>query len=58
MLIWDHGTYETVPPGQGVAMVKKGHLRVRLFGDKLVGDWHLILDGREPGQEGPRAGRR
>jgi bifunctional non-homologous end joining protein LigD len=43
VLIWDEGTYETVPPGQEVAMMKKGHLHVRLFGKKLVGDWHFVL---------------
>ncbi|MGD0526307.1 MAG: non-homologous end-joining DNA ligase, partial [Polyangiaceae bacterium] len=47
VLIWDRGTYETVPPGQQVAMMKKGHLHVRLFGEKLVGEWHLILTGQD-----------
>ncbi|HEY3820725.1 MAG TPA: DNA ligase D [Polyangiaceae bacterium] len=47
VLIWDRGTYETVPPGQQVAMMKKGHLHVRFFGEKLVGDWHLLMTGRE-----------
>jgi bifunctional non-homologous end joining protein LigD len=42
MLLWDRGTYETVPPGQERAMLQKGHLHVRLFGDKLVGDWHFV----------------
>ena len=42
VLVWDAGTYETVPPGQERAMLDKGHLHVRLFGDKLVGEWHLV----------------
>ncbi len=53
VLIWDRGTYETVPPGQERAMLEKGHLHVRLFGDKLVGDWHLIRTGdRKGGDDG------
>jgi bifunctional non-homologous end joining protein LigD len=42
VLIWDRGTYETVPPGEQHAMLEKGHLHVRFFGEKLVGDWHFI----------------
>jgi bifunctional non-homologous end joining protein LigD len=42
VLIWDRGAYETVPPDQQRAMLDKGHMHVRLFGDKLVGDWHII----------------
>jgi bifunctional non-homologous end joining protein LigD len=42
VLIWDRGTYETVPPGAEHAMLEKGHLHVRLFGEKLTGDWHFI----------------
>jgi bifunctional non-homologous end joining protein LigD len=50
VLIWDRGTYETVPPGQQRAMLDKGHLHVRLAGEKLVGDWHLIkTSGRAGG---------
>ncbi|MGH7294823.1 MAG: DNA polymerase ligase N-terminal domain-containing protein, partial [Polyangiaceae bacterium] len=52
VLIWDRGTYETVPPGQERAMMEKGHLHVRLFGDKLVGDWHLIKTDRKGGDDG------
>ena len=47
VLIWDRGTYETVPPGQQVPMLKKGHLHVRFFGEKLVGDWHLVMTGQD-----------
>jgi bifunctional non-homologous end joining protein LigD len=52
VLIWDRGAYETVPPGQQRAMLDKGHLHVRLFGDKLVGDWHLVRTERRGGDDG------
>jgi bifunctional non-homologous end joining protein LigD len=52
VLIWDQGTYETVPAGQEHEMLEKGHLHVRLFGEKLVGDWHLIKTGRKGGDDG------
>jgi bifunctional non-homologous end joining protein LigD len=42
VLVWDRGTYETVPPGRERAQVDEGHLRLRLFGEKLVGEWHLV----------------
>ncbi len=42
VLIWDRGHYETVPPGAERAMMEKGHLHVRLFGEKLAGEWHII----------------
>ncbi|MDC0710337.1 DNA ligase D [Stigmatella sp. ncwal1] len=41
-LLWDRGTYETVPPGEAPAQRKKGHLTVQLHGEKLKGRWHLI----------------
>ena len=43
---------ETVPPGQERAMMEKGHMHVRLFGDKLVGDWHVIRTDRKGGDDG------
>jgi bifunctional non-homologous end joining protein LigD len=52
VLIWDRGTFETVPPGAEHAMVEKGHLHVRLFGEKLVGDWHLVRTNRKGGDDG------
>ncbi len=45
VLVWDRGTYETVPPGREHAMMEKGHMHVRLSGDKLVGEWHIIRTG-------------
>ncbi len=41
-LIWDRGTYETVPPGQASAQRRKGHLEVIFDGEKLRGRWHLV----------------
>jgi bifunctional non-homologous end joining protein LigD len=52
MLVWDRGTYETVPPGQQREMADKGHLHVRLYGEKLVGDWHLVRTERQGGDDG------
>jgi bifunctional non-homologous end joining protein LigD len=54
VLIWDRGTYETVPPERERAMLDKGHMHVRLFGEKLVGEWHLIRTG----ERGPKTDRR
>jgi bifunctional non-homologous end joining protein LigD len=41
-LIWDTGTYDTVPPGQESAQRKKGHLTLQFHGQKLQGRWHLL----------------
>ena len=41
-IIWDRGTWETIPPGQASAMRKKGHLHFELHGEKLRGRWHLV----------------
>ncbi|SEU26910.1 DNA ligase D [Stigmatella erecta] len=41
-LLWDRGTYETVPPGEAHAQRQKGHLTVQLHGEKLKGRWHLL----------------
>ncbi len=42
VLIWDRGTYETVPPGQQAKMRQEGQLKLRFFGEKLVGEWHFV----------------
>src|SRR5580698_7273454 len=52
VLIWDRGVYETVPPGQQRAMLDKGHMHVRLFGTKLVGQWHLVRTQGRGGDDG------
>lgn len=49
-LLWDEGTYDTVPPGKAQEQREKGHLVVELHGEKLQGRWHLIRtrgDGRK-----------
>ncbi len=41
-LIWDRGTFDTVPPGEFKKQKEKGHLHVQLHGQKLEGGWHLV----------------
>ncbi|HEX2570027.1 MAG TPA: non-homologous end-joining DNA ligase [Polyangia bacterium] len=41
-IIWDRGTYDTDPPGQFETMKRRGHLVLRLDGEKLQGRWHLV----------------
>jgi bifunctional non-homologous end joining protein LigD len=52
VLLWDRGAYETVPPGQQRAMLDKGHMHVRLFGTKLVGQWHFVRTQGRGGDDG------
>jgi bifunctional non-homologous end joining protein LigD len=52
-LVWDRGTYDTLPPGQASAMRKKGHLVVELRGEKLQGRWHLVRT-RRPDEKSPQ----
>jgi bifunctional non-homologous end joining protein LigD len=46
VLVWDRGTYETVPPGQEKAMREKGHIHLRFHGEKLKGEWHFVRTHR------------
>jgi bifunctional non-homologous end joining protein LigD len=41
-LVWDRGTFDTVPPGQAKQQRAKGRLHLRFHGEKLSGDWHLV----------------
>ncbi|HET6984218.1 MAG TPA: non-homologous end-joining DNA ligase, partial [Myxococcaceae bacterium] len=41
-VIWDRGTYDTVPPGQVHEQRRKGHLHIVFDGEKLEGGWHLV----------------
>jgi bifunctional non-homologous end joining protein LigD len=41
-IIWDRGTYETVPPGQFQEQRRKGHIHVVFNGQKLKGGWHFV----------------
>src|SRR4029453_692912 len=54
-LIWDRGTYDTIPPGQASAQRKKGHLHLQLDGEKLKGRWHLVRTGGRRGASGPKS---
>lgn len=49
-VIWDSGTWQTVPPGQVDAMREKGHIAFELGGQKLRGRWHLIRTSGRRGQ--------
>jgi len=42
VLLWDRGTYETVPPGREEEMRDKGEIKLRFEGEKLVGEWHFV----------------
>ncbi len=48
-LIWDRGSYDTVPPGEASRQRAKGHLQIELRGEKLRGRWHLVRTGRPVG---------
>ncbi len=48
-LLWDRGSWETVPAGEAEKQRAKGHLHIRLDGEKLKGDWHLVRSRREEG---------
>ncbi|MEO6418403.1 MAG: DNA ligase D, partial [Polyangiaceae bacterium] len=50
MAIWDHGHYETVPPGEELAMRNDEHFHIRFSGEKLKGDWHIIRTKRGDNQ--------
>ena len=50
-LLWDRGTWETIPPGEAEKQRKKGHIHLELHGEKLCGGWHLVRTSR---QEGPK----
>ncbi|MFY0564702.1 DNA ligase D [Archangium lansingense] len=41
-LLWEEGTFDTVPPGQASEQLARGRLHVVLHGQKLEGGWHLI----------------
>ncbi len=41
-LLWESGTFDTVPPGEASAQLARGRLHVALHGQKLEGEWHLI----------------
>jgi bifunctional non-homologous end joining protein LigD len=42
VVIWDRGSYESVPPGEEEAMRAKGRLHVRFMGEKMEGEWYFV----------------
>jgi bifunctional non-homologous end joining protein LigD len=50
-LVWDRGTWETIPPGQGAAMRRHVKLVFQLHGEKLRGRWHLVRTRPRGGKE-------
>jgi bifunctional non-homologous end joining protein LigD len=50
-LIWDRGTWDTDPPGQGPAQRRKGHIAAVLRGEKLRGRWHLVRTRGQGGKQ-------
>lgn len=48
-LLWDRGTWQTIPPGEAEAQLRKGHLDIELHGEKLRGAWHLVRTGSADG---------
>jgi bifunctional non-homologous end joining protein LigD len=49
-LVWDRGTWDTVPPGQALQQKRKGHIEAELRGEKLRGRWHLVRTRGEGGK--------
>jgi bifunctional non-homologous end joining protein LigD len=51
VIIWDQGRW--IPEGDPAAGLRKGHLRFRLQGKKLAGEWSLVRMGKptKGGQE-------
>ncbi len=50
-IIWDRGTYRTVPPGEATRQREKGHLEIEFDGEKLKGRWHLVRTRPARGKE-------
>ncbi len=45
-LIWDRGTWQSVPPGEEAEQRRRGRMSIELHGEKLRGRWHLVRTGR------------
>ena len=65
VMVWDVGTWEPLSPvpvngkyvagsdAEASAMLKKGDLKIRLYGQRLRGDFALVhIKGRRPGSKG------
>jgi bifunctional non-homologous end joining protein LigD len=52
VMLWDRGSFELVGEGSGEEQIKRGDLKFRLDGEKLKGDFALVLmKGRGKGNE-------
>ena len=52
VMLWDHGTYELLGDASGPDQIKRGDLKFRLHGEKLQGEFALVLmRGRGKGNE-------
>jgi bifunctional non-homologous end joining protein LigD len=50
VVLWDAGVWE--PLGDAQAMYRKGHLKFRMRGTKMQGEWHLVrIKGNRSGDE-------
>ena len=52
VMLWDRGTFELLGDGPAEEQIARGDLKFRLHGEKLNGDFALVL------HEGPRQGQR
>jgi bifunctional non-homologous end joining protein LigD len=52
VMLWDHGTYDLLGDMPALDQIKRGDLKFRLHGDKVNGDYALVLmKGRGKGNE-------
>ncbi len=52
VMLWDHGTFEILGDGDAQGQLARGDLKFRLHGEKLNGDFALVLmKGRGKGNE-------
>src|SRR5437899_1017502 len=52
VMLWDRGEYELIGEESGDAQIKRGDLKIRLFGEKIRGEFALIhMRGRGKGNE-------
>jgi bifunctional non-homologous end joining protein LigD len=52
VMLWDYGTFELLGDARGAEQIQRGDLKFRLHGEKLKGDFALVLmKGRGKGNE-------
>lgn len=44
--VFDTGLWNVVDGGDGLAQLKKGHIKFELHGQRLKGQWHLVRTGK------------